>query len=108
MGGKSSRRKGSYFERKVAKIVGGRRNPLSGSAGGGDNPIGGALANDWFIEAKYGSHVPKFFFDAYEQAKSAKDGQDQRFPAVVLGGPHKPTLFIAKLEDVVQAVQQDG
>lgn len=91
-------RSGQNFEGKVAKLTRGKRRPQSRD----DTPVGGVLERDWFIESKFGAQTPRFFWNAYHQASRHRAiGQPYRPSAVILGKEGEPTLFVARLEDVV-------
>ena len=100
MKGAANKQAGSRFERRVAKLSGGKRRPLSVD----DTPIGGILEPNFRIESKWGVSVPKFFWDAYRQAEGNGAIGDNRPSAVIVGKAYENPLFIAKLTDVLSVM----
>lgn len=106
------RAKGGRVEREVAAIVGGKRTPLSGGAGGNDiTTRDDSLFNVWGIEVKARANLPVLISAAMRQAEVALPIGSPRRPAVVLKADGEPHLFVARLEDVkvwVEALAEVG
>ncbi len=105
MSGAASKRKGSQFEREIARQFGGKRTPLSGAAGGNDITFADGIWNDWGMELKRVAKLPASLV--------GKDGAlTQAEGALPLGSPKKPcalmredggrSLFICYAEDMRQ------
>ena len=112
VGYRGRRAKGGRVERQVAAIVGGKRTPLSGGAGGNDiTTHDDSLFNVWGIEVKARANLPALIVNAMHQAEVALPIGSPRKPAVVLKGDNAPALFVARLEDVkvwVEALADTG
>jgi hypothetical protein len=81
--GATSRRKGTRRELECAKLLGGRRVPLSGSAGG---PFGGdvVLANGWKVQCKARADGCRTLYRELEAGDVLAVGADRRRGLVVL------------------------
>jgi hypothetical protein len=100
-GGSSRGAKGRRVERQVAAMVGGKRTPLSGGAGGNDITTGAdSLFDGWGIEVKARANLPVLISAAMRQAEVALPLGSPRRPAVVVKADGEPPLFVARLEDV--------
>jgi hypothetical protein len=84
-------------ERAVAKILGGKRVPITGR-NRGDAPD---VAHIWLsIEVKHRKQVPEWIKDAMSQAVASQRGE--QLPVVILheqGQAHKNDLVIIRLGD---------
>jgi hypothetical protein len=104
--------KGRRAEREVAAIVGGKRTPLSGGAGGNDiTTRDDSLFNVWGIEVKARANLPALLSAAMRQAEVALPLGSPRRPAVVLKADGERPLFVARLEDVkvwIEALAETG
>jgi hypothetical protein len=68
------------FERRVAKVVGGERVPVSGRQRGSTPDI----EHNWLsIECKYRKSVPEWVKDAMRQAVASQ--QSRQLPCVIIG-----------------------
>ena len=98
------------FERKVAKILGGKRIPSSGAAPGFKGDVEHPL---FFIECKHGLQIPKTIVSWYLKAKEQAK-KESKIPIVVMKprGKHDEYVFIsltdfAKLFSIVLAAFDD-
>jgi len=98
------------FERKVAKILGGKRIPSSGAAPGFKGDVEHPL---FFIECKWGKHIPKTIIEWYLKAKEQAK-KESKIPIVVMKpkGKHEEYVVIsltdfAKLFSIVLAAFDD-
>jgi hypothetical protein len=98
----SAKAKGTRLEHHVASVTGGKRTPLSGSAGGGDitHPTG-TIWHDWSWECKQRKTLPALITGAMAQAQFDIPLGDRRKPAVVIREDRGRALFVAYLDDVV-------
>lgn len=68
-----------HAERRIADFIGGKRVPVSGR-GRGDQPD---IDHAWLaVEAKYRKELPKWLFDAMDQAE--KSAKPRQMPCVIL------------------------
>lgn len=93
-------------EREVARLLGGRRVPITGRARG-DAPD---VAHPWLsIEVKERSSLPRWLLTALRQARAAaRDGQ---LPVVVLhqtGQRHNDDLVVLRLADFREWFDDEG
>jgi hypothetical protein len=100
-------------EREIASLLGGRRTPLSGGAGGNDLMFepGNIFGDTFGIEVKARANLPVLLAAAMRQAEVALPLGSPRKPAVVLRADGTPPLFVARLEDVkvwVEALAETG
>jgi len=86
-------------ERRVARILGGRRVPVSGR-GRGDAPD---IAHAWLsIEIKDRATLPAWLLDALDQAEASATAE--QLPVAVLhraGDRHDAALVVLRLRDFV-------
>lgn len=99
---KGRRTKGARVERQIAAMLGGKRTPLSGGAGGNDLTFqpGNLIGDTFGIEVKARANLPVLISAAMRQAEVALPLGSPRRPAVVLKADGEPPLFVARLEDV--------
>ena len=98
------------FERKVAKILGGKRIPSSGAAPGFKGDVEHPL---FFIECKHGLQIPKTIVSWYLKAKEQAK-KESKIPIVVMKpkGKHEEYVVIsltdfAKLFSIILAAFDD-
>lgn len=95
------RAKGGRVEREIASLLGGKRTPLSGGAGGNDITFpAGSIWDVWGVEVKARANLPALLSAAMRQAEVALPLGSPRNPAVVLRADGERPLFVARLEDV--------
>lgn len=94
-GGKAPRRKGTRAERELARLLGGERVPLSGSAGGSYSGDVVALDLRWEVKVRR---------DGFRQLYRWLDGRD----AVALKADRRPWLVVLPLTKLMQLLQRDG
>lgn len=108
----NSKRKGSAFERELALELGGKRTPLSGSAGGGDITLPAeSVWIAWAWEAKRRAELPRFLTGVLEQAASDIAIGDPRKPAAAFRADHGRTIVAFYLDDLrpwVEAIAELG
>lgn len=98
----SSYQKGARLERETARIMGGKRMPLSGAQGGGDIRLPAeSIYNDWLVEAKSRARLPAYFSAAMKQAELECKGTRKR-PAIILREDRGKIMVAFLLEDFVQ------
>jgi hypothetical protein len=101
----SARQKGRRAEHKAAKLLGSKRQPLSGAAGGGDVARHG-LADRFSVEVKA---RPSFSVQKYlEQALSDISEGDTRKPLAVLVPDRQRSIFCLYAEDFIDLLQNEG
>jgi len=87
-------------EREIAKLLGGRRVPVTGRQRG-DAPD---IEHPWLsIEVKHRKTVPAWLLDAIDQAEASNTGE--QLPVVVLhphGKRHADNLVIIRLGDFIE------
>lgn len=94
-GGKAPRRKGTRAERELARLLGGERVPLSGSAGGSYSGDVVALGLRWEVKARR---------DGFRQLYKWLDGKD----ALAVKADRKPWLVVLPLAKLMQLLQREG
>jgi len=105
-GGRSSKLKGSTFERELALALGGKRTPLSGASGGGDITLQpDNVWHAWSWEAKRRATLPKMITDALAQAEHDVAIGDQRRPALAMREDHGRTIAVFYLEDLTRWIE---
>jgi hypothetical protein len=85
-------------ERRIAKLLGGRRIPVTGRQRGDTPDIEHATLS---IEVKSRKSLPAWLLDALNQAQAASK-DDTKMPVVVLHQDHAPyahSLVVLKLKD---------
>ncbi len=106
------RAKGRRGELEVARIVGGKRTPLSGADGGNDiSFVAPAVMDAWGIEVKRRKRLWTELLSWLAQAEYALPIGSMRKPAVAAREDRGRWLFVAYLEDVVtwaEALADDG
>jgi hypothetical protein len=100
-----SRNKGSGAEREVATLIGCRRTPLSGSAGGNDLDTIGSALDGWGIEVKRRAKLPVLLTAAMAQAKAAARSSER--PAVVMRADHGKWMFQCELTDLLAWLEEE-
>jgi hypothetical protein len=87
-------------ERSVARLLGGRRVPVTGRQRG-DAPD---VQHEWLsVEVKHRRDVPQWLLDAMRQAVASVRGQ--QLPVAVVhqhGRPHSEDLVVVRLSDFVE------
>lgn len=91
------------LERRVAEVLGGKRNPLSG--GQGKHTRGDIIHPDLYVEVKLRKHwaVYDLFMDT--RTKAAKEGKTPL--AVIHEGSRKHTLAVVDLEWLVKLLKAE-
>lgn len=98
----SSKRKGSNYEREVARTIGAKRTPLSGADGGNDLTFEqDHIWADWGVELKRRKMLPASILSWLAQAEYALPIGSQKQPAVVMRQDHGRSIFVAYLDDVI-------
>lgn len=101
----SARAKGRRAEHKAAKLLGSKRTPLSGAAGGGD-VVRHGIADRFSVEVKA---RPSFSVQKYlEQAMSDISGGDTRKPLAVLVPDRQRAIFCLYAEDFIDLLSDEG
>lgn len=87
-------------ERKIAKLLGGERIPVSGRQRG----FSADIAHDEFsIEVKHRQSLPDWILEATEQAEASQRGE--QIPLVVLhkkGVKYEDSLAILRVRDIIK------
>lgn len=93
-------------ERKIAKLLGGEREPVSGRQRGYKADV----AHDTLsIEVKHWQKLPNWLHDAMAQAEASKKGK--QFPAVILhekGMDYEDCFTILRLSDIIELLEVYG
>lgn len=98
----ASKRKGSAYERELARTLSVKRTPLSGADGGNDLTIPeDHIWADWGIEAKRRKMLPASILSWLAQAEYALPIGSQKKPAVVMRQDHGRSIFVAYFDDVL-------
>ena len=98
--GKASKDKGNRREREFARLIGGRRTPLSGAVEGYKNDVEG-LGWEWEVKARKDG-----FKTLYNWLLS-----DSHPDALALKADRKPWLVVMTLEkflELIESEQKDG
>jgi len=90
--GRKSRRKGQRRERELAKLIGGRRIPLSGAQEGFENDVQG-LGLNWEVKARKNG-----FQTLYKWLEDEREKPD----ALALKADRKDWLVVMKLEKLME------
>jgi hypothetical protein len=93
------------IERKVAKFLGGERNPVSGRQRG---YLADIAHSTFSIEVKHRQTLPSWLFDAMQQAEASQKGN--QIPIVILhqkGQPIGECFVVLRLADLTRLEKND-
>jgi len=99
----STKAKGARLERKVARMLNGKRMPLSGAVGGGD-----VVAEGFSVECKKRKALPALIVRAFAQAEADIAIGDNRKPLVVIEQDRGRPIACLYLEDLVAKLASEG
>ena len=97
MSGRKSRRKGQRREREFAKLIEGRRIPLSGSQEGFENDVEG-LGLKWEVKARK---------DGFKTLYKWIEDERERPDALAIRADRKPWLVVMTLDRFLKFIEGD-
>jgi Holliday junction resolvase len=97
MGGKASKEKGSRREREFAKLIDGKRTPLSGAVEGFPNDVQG-LELEWEVKARK---------DGFKQLYTWLEDEREKPDALALKADRKQWLVVLTLDKFMELMKDE-